>query len=56
MIGKQATHYSMVKYLDILNISLYRQYPGNISLRFSINSEAFFSELLENLEEMFPRY
>ena len=30
----------------------YYQYQGNISSRFSSNSE----ELLENLEEMFPRY
>ena len=28
----------------------------NISSIFSSNSEAFASELLENLEEMFPRY
>ena len=31
-------------------------YRGNISSRFSRNSEAFASELLENLEEMFPLY
>ena len=31
-------------------------YRENISLRFSINFEAFASELLENLEEIFPRY
>ena len=29
---------------------------GSISSRFSRNSEASASELLENLEEMFPRY
>ena len=28
----------------------------NISSKFSINSEAFASELIENLEEMFPKY
>ena len=31
------------------------QLRGNISSRFSINSEAFASELIENIEEMFPR-
>ena len=30
--------------------------PRNLSLRFSDNSKANASELLENLEEMFPRY
>ena len=29
---------------------------GNMSSRFSSNSEAKASELLENLEEIFPRY
>ena len=29
---------------------------GYISSRFSSNSEAFASELLENLEEIYPRY
>ena len=29
--------------------------PGNISSIFSINSEAEASELIENIEEMFPR-
>ena len=29
---------------------------SNISSRFSINSEAFASELLENIEEIFPHY
>ena len=28
----------------------------NMSWRFSRNSEAFASEFLENIEEMFPRY
>ena len=35
---------------------IYYKYRGNISSRFSSNSEAFASELLENLEEMFLRY
>ena len=30
--------------------------PSHVSSRFSSNSEAFASELLLNLEEMFPRY
>ena len=34
----------------------YYQYRENIYLRLSNNSEAFASELLENLEEVFPRY
>ena len=37
-------------------ISLYMQYRDRISSRFSINSESFDSELIENLKEMFPRY
>ena len=36
--------------------SLNQQYRGNISSIFSRNSEAFASEILENIEEMFPRY
>ena len=35
--------------------TLYSQYRGNISSRFSRNSVAFASELLENSGEMFPR-
>ena len=31
-------------------------YEFYVSSRFSSNSETFASELLENLEEMFPRY
>ena len=38
------------------NTSLCMQYKGNISLGFYINSEAFTSELIENLEEIFPCY
>ena len=34
---------------------IYHYCRGNISLRFSSNFEANASELLENLEEMFPR-
>ena len=34
---------------------LYMQYRGNLSSRFSTNSEAVASELIENLEEMLPR-
>ena len=46
----------------ILNLSAKVKYiivyvvPSNISARFSSSSEADASELLENLEEMFPRY
>ena len=32
------------------------QYRGNIYSKFCRNSEANASELLENLEEMYPRY
>ena len=39
--------------LNLLNISLYMQYRRYISSIFSTNSEAFASELVENLEEMY---
>ena len=43
----------MVEYLIMLITLMFIWYRGNISLRFSSNSEASTSELLENLEEMF---
>ena len=39
-----------------LRFTLDYQQRGNISSRLSCNSEAFASELLDNIEEMFPRY
>ena len=44
---------NMSDLLELLKILLYMQYWGNISSRFSRNSEADASEFLENLEEMF---
>ena len=38
-----------------LNTLLCTKHRGNISSRFSSNSEALASELLENIEEMYPR-
>ena len=35
---------------------VYYKHWRNISSRFSSSSEAIASELLENIEEMFPRY
>ena len=46
----------VVENMNILNMAQYKQYRGNMSSRFSINSEANASELIENLEEMVPRY
>ena len=46
----------MAKDSNMLNISLWILYQENISSRFPSNSEVNGSELLENLEEMFPRY
>ena len=45
-LSRRVTQYYVVEGLDVLNISL----------RYSSNSEANASELLENLEEIFPRY
>ena len=44
------TQYCAVDDLNMLNISLYMQYRGSISSRFSTNFEANASELVENLE------
>ena len=41
---------------NLLITSLCLWYWGNISSRFSNKSEAFSSERLENLKEMFPLY
>ena len=55
--SRRVTHQCVVKYLNLLVTSLSMQYQGgNISSRFSSNSEADDSELLENIGEMFPRY
>ena len=40
--------------LNILNVLLCMQYRGDMFSIFPTNSEAFASELLENLEEMSP--
>ena len=47
---------SIRNYADNFNSHYNSQLRGNISLRFSSNSEANDSELLENLEELFARY
>ena len=47
---------SVVKNLNMLDMSLCIQYGRNISFRFSSNSEANAAEILDNLEEMFPCY
>ena len=54
----QCLYTSIHIYLSLLIfISLHRyQYWGHISSRLSSNSEAFASELLDNLEEMFLRF
>ena len=54
-LSRRMTHYRVVEYLNVLNI-LCMEYVGNISSRFSSNSEARASELQEDLEEMFPRF
>ena len=46
-LSRRKTHDGVVNDFNILNIS---------SSRFSINSEAIASELIENQEEMFPCY
>ena len=40
----------------VKDFSLLMSYQGNISLRFSRNSEASASEFLENIKEMFLHY
>ena len=49
------THYRVARDLDATDIAMYSVDRGNISSRFSSNSEANASELLENLEDIFPR-
>ena len=49
-ISRRLIHQRMIEDLNII------VHLGNISSKFSSNSEADASELLENLEEMFPRY
>ena len=55
-LSPRITYQCVVEDLNMLNISLCTQCRGNIYSRFSSNSEALASELIENLEEMFPRH
>ena len=49
-------HYCVVEDLNMLSISLCMQYRASIFSRFPSNTEANTVNLLENLEEVFPRY
>ena len=51
--SQQVTHYVMADDLNMRSISSGMLYRGNMSSRFAINSEAFASELIENLENVF---
>ena len=50
------TYQCMVEDLNIMITSLSISYLGNMSSRLSSNCEADASQLLDNLEEMFPRH
>ena len=50
------TFYCVTEDCNLRNTSLCWQYNENISSRFSINSEASASVLIENIKEMFPWY
>ena len=55
MLKKHSLRFPM-KTVTSLSPLVTSYYKGNISSIFSSNSVAFASELLENLEEMFPLY
>ena len=52
--GKYTEYIVWFENLNHLQLVLCVYCQGNISSRFSSNTEAFASELLENLEEMLP--